>query len=359
MKKKTLLFMMVTFMSFALVLSGCNSGTKDAASPSPSEEAVAPAASTAPSVAPTEEVKDLSGTIDFWTFDETGSKLLADAFMAKYPKVTIKTSLLSWDDLPKNLQTTIAAGSGAPDVAYIEGGMFGKFVNNEGLEDLLAEPYNAARYQDQFVSGNWNRWLSLDGQKLLGFPWDQPPMVTFYRPDILEEAGYPSDPAGFGELLQDQTKVMEMAQALKAKGIFTFEFSQTPIDMLTSKVGFWDHDLNYLRNTDEFATALDLSKQIKQMGLALDQSSFWSDEGKAAMTGGKLLMVTFGTWAQGQLKDLGEDQIGKWKATNLPFGNYVGNGGSTMVIPSQAKNKELAWEFIQFSLASQEGQDAG
>jgi multiple sugar transport system substrate-binding protein len=355
--KRNLTILMIIVLAFAMILSACGSNNENAANKENKSTNTTEPAVVTPEETP-EPPKELAGTLEIWTFDDGGTKVLADAFMALNPNVKINITNPGWNELPQNLQTTIAAGSGAPDVAYIEGGMFGRFVNAEGLEDLLQPQYDAGRYKSNFPEGNWNRWLSLDGTKLIGMPWDMPPQVTFYRPDLIEAAGYPSDPAALGEFLQNPDNVFELAQALQAQGVFAFEFNNTPIDLLTSNAGFFDRDLNYLRNTDTFAQHLDMVKKVKQLGLGMEQSAVWSDEGKALTSTGKIAMLFYGPWYSGQLEGLGDDQLGKWKVTTLPFGLYAGQGGSTMVIPSQGKNKELAWAFVEWSLASMEGNEA-
>lgn len=356
MKKRFNMMLLMTVM-LALVLSACSGGGNKENNTKSTPETTDKATNAPVAAETAEPPKAWSGALNIWTFDDGGTKLLADAFMAKYPDVKITVTNPGWNELPENLATTIAAGTGAPDVAYIDGSMFARFNNIDGLEDLLQAPYDAGKYQGDFTEGNWQRWLSLDGKKLLGMPWDMPPMATFYRPDLLEAAGYPSDPAELAEFMKSPDNVFEMGQALKAQGISLFEFNNTPLDLITSKTGFYDRDFNYLRNTDEFSDALDMVKKVKQLGLALNQSAFWSDEGKAATSTGKLAMVFYGPWIQGQINGLGEDQKGKWKATALPFGISAGNGGSTMVMPAQGKNKELAYAFIEWSLASMEGNE--
>jgi multiple sugar transport system substrate-binding protein len=100
---------------------------------------------------------------------------------------------------------------------------------------------------------------------------------------------------------------------------------------------------------------LDLSKRVAQQKLFLGQS-IWAKEGQQAINSGKLAFVYIGSWGQSNIKDWGKSAAGKWRATTLPFNAYGGMGGSTLSILSQSKNKEIAWEFIKFALASEEGQ---
>lgn len=351
--KKKMAFLLVAVLVLTSLLAACSgsgSGSKTDPTSAPNNSDTNNPDATDQPVA-----KELEGTLEFWTFDGEGAQRFADGFMALHPKVKINVTNPGWNELPANLKNTIAAGSGAPDVAYIAGGTFAELRDGEGLTDLLE--FGLGDYEADFPKGNWEYWKSLDGKKMLGMPFDFTPTVTFYRHDLLENAGYPSDPAELYEFMKDPNNVIEMGEALKAQGVYLFEFDKTPVDNQTAAYAFFDRDLNYVRNNDAFAQALDLSKKVKQLGLAMNKSAIWSDDGKALTSTGKVAMLFYGPWYQGGLADLGEDQLGKWKVTGLPLGVNAGGAGSTLVLPAQGKQKELAYEFVKWSLATTEGNE--
>lgn len=362
--KKSFALVLVFILSLTMLLSACGSDDKktddtktdstatttDTTEPAKTEETTAdpePAA---------EPPKDLSGKLTVWTFATNTHEKMNEAFQAKYPNVQLDFQILSWDDMQKNLKNALATGTGGPDVAMIEGGWFATMNTGEGLEDLLAAPYNAGDLKDKFTDANWQRWHSLDGKKLLGLPWDIPPMVTFFRPDILEENGYPSDPVELGEYIANEDNFLNMAQALKAKGIYILEQNDTIFNLYTQGEGYFDRSLNYVRNNEKFAHGLDLAKKVKQLDLAFKDCALWCDPGKQALASGKIAMLYYGGWATGTIKDAAPDTLGKWRTTTLPFGTTAAQGGSTMGILSQSQNKELAWEYLKFCFASDEGQ---
>jgi len=351
--KRRLMILMTIVLAFGMILSACssnnsdNNGTDGPANNGGGQAVDEPAGNDQALAI------DYEGTLEFWSFDEGGAKMFADAFTAKYPKVKINVTNPGWNELPDNLQTTIAAGAGAPDVAYIAG--LGRFANGEGLEDLLQPPYDAGRFKDSFSKGNWESKLSLDGKRLVGMPWDTPPQVTFYRPDLIEAAGFPSEPNELFEFMKSRDNLVQLGLALKAQGVSLFEWDNSVLSNITT--GFFDRDLNYLRNNDKYAEALDFAKEVKQLGLAMNQSAIWSDEGKALTSTGKVAMLFYGPWYNGGLQDLGEDQAGKWAITGLPFSERALGGGSTLIITSQSKNKELAWAFVEFALGTMEGNE--
>ena len=63
---------------------------------------------------------------------DTAYKALLPKFQAKYPNIEVEIKSLGYVDHHNNLVTTIAAGSGAPDVAAIEIGYIAKFVSMGG-----------------------------------------------------------------------------------------------------------------------------------------------------------------------------------------------------------------------------------
>lgn len=364
--KKSFALVLVFILSLTMLLSACGSDDKKTeetpkdttATTTETTEPAKTDETTADPEPAAEAPKDLSGKLTVWTFATNTHEKMNEAFQAKYPNVQLDFQILSWDDMQKNLKNALATGTGGPDVAMIEGGWFSTMNTGEGLEDLLAAPYNAAELKDKFTDANWQRWHSLDGTKLLGMPWDIPPMVTFYRPDILEENGFPSDPVELGEYIANEDNFLNMAQALKAKGIYVLEQNDTIFNLYTSGEGFFDRGLNYVRNNEKFAHGLDLAKKVKQLDLALKDCALWCDGGKQALATGKVAMLYYGGWATGTIKDAAPDTLGKWRTTTLPFGTTSANGGSTMSILSQSQNKELAWEYLKFTLASDEGQKA-
>lgn len=359
--RKNLFIALMIVLVFTMVLSACsgnnngssNGSSNNGSTTTPSgngQDAETPPAEGDEPAAP------LSGELTIWTFWVDGIKWLADPFIEMHPDVELNIVEMAWDEMHENLLTTLATGTGAPDIAMIEGSFWHRFNVIEGLEDLLQEPYNAWRYENDFASANWDRWKSLDGSKLLGMPWDLPPQAAFYQPDVLGEYGFPTDPVELGEYMQDTENFLNMAQALRADDIYILEFNNTIMDVYTAGPGYFDENLNFIRNNDRFAEGLDLAKRVKQLDLAFNNSAFWSDEGKQAVASGKIAMVYYATWIINEIKGIGPEMMGKWRMAEMPFGVKAGGGGSTVSITSQSDNKELAWELVEFMMTSDPAQ---
>lgn len=360
MKKMTFLLLAI-MLTFSVVLAACggnesNDTASDNTANAVNQEQPANSEPAEEPVAEEEPAKELEGEIELWSFDPNMFPETVEAFQARYPKVKINVVSMEFAEMHEKALTAIAAGTGGPDVLFLEGGQFKNFTAIEGLEDLLQQPYDAGQFRNDFTDANWNRWMSIDGKRLIGMPWDMPPAVSFYRTDILEENGFPTDPAELMQYMSDPENVMNMARTLKSKDIYMFEWRDQPVGLMNMGVTFFDNDLNFRRNTDSFVKGLDLSKQVTQEQLFLGQS-IWVEEGQQAIKNGKLAFIYLGSWGKSQVENWGgPEQSGKWRATGLPFGAYGGQGGSVLSILSQSDNKELAWEFIKYTLASEEGQ---
>ncbi|GMK42620.1 hypothetical protein PCCS19_56800 [Paenibacillus sp. CCS19] len=297
---------------------------------------------------------NISGEVTFWTFldNKKNDETLTKAFNEAYPNIKLKTVFVPFDDLHNKLQTTLAAGKGAPDVALVEQGQFPRYSTGGVLTNLLDQPFDAGKYKEYVSEYNWNRWSSIDGTQLLGMPWDVTPSVTYYRSDIFEELGLPSDPDELGEYIQDPDQYFELAQTLKANNKYSLEWRDSPVHWFGDMYGYFDKDLNWVRNNDDFVKFLDISKKVTQLKIA-PHDGLYSDKGKQRVKKGESVMYVAGTYGARDLAANFPDLKGKWKTTKAPFGLDFGFGGSTFVIPAQSQNKEAAFAFAEWITTSE------
>ncbi|BFH62510.1 ABC transporter substrate-binding protein [Paenibacillus azoreducens] len=299
---------------------------------------------------------ELSGEITLWHHlgesDKSFENVIA-GFNKKYPNVKVKNLRNGATyEIADKLKTAIAAGSGAPDVVLLEQSYFSKFNTTDAFVDLLQPPFDAKRYEGNFPENVWKKFHTLDGKKLMAIPVDAPPGVMYYRADIFEENGFPSDPDELATYMENPDNFMNMAQTLKAQGKYILEYDTEILDMLSDS-RFFDNQLNYNRTGDKYIQGLDLSKKVKQLGLA---ANFNGDAWNQAMNNGKLAMTWSASWYVNYIKDDSKDNSGRWRACRQPLNTYSVGGGSALAIPSQSKNKEAAWAFVEYTLLTLEGQ---
>ena len=137
---------------------------------------------------------ELSGTIVIWGWtsairDVIEAAGIVEEFQALHPNVNIEITYYAPGDVYTNFPLALTAGTGACDVCLIESSNLARFVHMGGLLDLTEqlEPYfdvmNAYRWQDAEMDGRY-----------YAMPWDSGPVVMYYRRDVFEQAGLPSEP---------------------------------------------------------------------------------------------------------------------------------------------------------------------
>ncbi|HEY0826468.1 MAG TPA: extracellular solute-binding protein [Bacilli bacterium] len=347
--KRSLSLTVSMILVLVLVLSACGK--------SPGNDNVS--ATTEPTAAPQEtaapEVKEVSGEVTIWTWDKSVLEPVVPAFNAKFPNVKINIQVVP-DNMGSAL-TTIASGSGGPDIVAIEQGQVSRFNNILGIEDLYQAPYNVMEFKDDFITPQLDRYTSLDGKRLIAMPLDAPPATMYYRADILEAEGFPTDPVELAEFMKDETNVLNMAQSLKAKGkLFLPAMGLYVPDLVAGSAGYFDHSLNYIRNNDQYVKELDFDKKVAQLGL-IQTKSMWAEDGQQAIESGETPIIFSASWLMipSIFPAMHPTQKGLWKVTAPPFGVYSVLGGAGLALLSQSKNKEAAWEFLKFATASTEG----
>ncbi|MGG4035640.1 extracellular solute-binding protein [Paenibacillus cisolokensis] len=344
-------------LAMVLILTACSGGGGSNSEP-PAPSAPSAAEEEESAQEPGEQTvvqdfgKDVSGEVTIWVFNENVFEEIADAFMAEYPKIKVNTIFVPFAELHDKLQTALASGTGAPDIAEVEQGQFTRYVTGGVLENLLAEPYDAGQYKDLVPEYNWERWMSPDGKQLLGMPWDSTPGVWYYRADIFEELGLPSDPAELGEYITDGENFLALTQVLTSNGKYLFEWRDGPIHWAGDEIGYFDDNLNWIRDNDRLVQILDYTKRGNQMNWAPHMGIF-TDEGKQLVLSGQVAGVALGSWGARELAVSFPELSGKWRVTNLPFGLNFPIGGSSFVIPSQSPNKEAAWVYLQWAMRSE------
>lgn len=334
----------------SIIVSGCSSSSKEA------------------DVKPTKNVdkSKISGeiTVGGWDFIEKSLKAALLGFNKEYPNIKVKFKVAPPDDTYKKLLLDLSSGQGAPDVVAIENKNLGQFVSTGGLVDLTK---NIEPYKDQF-----NKFKLLDATqdgKVYAVPWDSGPVGVFYRRDVFEQAGLPSDEASVAKQLSTWDKYLETAKIIHDKtGKKMLSLSKSnnyarlfEIMMQQQNSWYFDKDGKVVVDNDKAKKALNLFKALWDGGYT-DETTPWTDGWYASLAEGKVATEPNAVWLGGFLKSfIAPKAVGKWGVVPLPVweegGNRTANdGGSTLVIPKQSKNKQAAWAFVEYMLTNKDAQ---
>jgi multiple sugar transport system substrate-binding protein len=294
-----------------------------------------------------------------WPSADVAFRAALPGFYEKYPNIKVEVEMAETGAYHQALQTSLAAGQGAPDVGMVEGAYIAQYRDSEALINLLDSPYNAGRYKDDFVGLKWNQAYSSDQKRLVAFSWDIGPSTYFYRADIFEEAGLPSDPEAVAELMSTWPGVLEAAKKVNIPGQrWLLPDVVTLYTAFFHNRDFYDEKLNLVLDRPGDIDCLNVVIEIRKNKLDMN-TSMWSTEANAAFDTGGLASVITGSWYGGFLKDdIDPDGAGNWRATVLPGGlSGMGIGGSFLVIPKQAKHPAESWALLEYLCATVKGQN--
>ena len=207
MKKKSVNRFVAAVLSLAMsasLLAGCGGdGSSDAAGGSTggaSVENTSEGEGASIAAAVEEDPSSISGTIEVggWPSGDDGFEAALAGFNEAYPNIEVELVFTDTTAHHQALQTALTAGSGAVDVAMVEGAYIAQYRDSSALTDLNV--LGAAELKDDFVAFKWDQATSSDGQRLVGIPWDLGPTLYYYRTDVFEEVGLPTAPEEVAEI---------------------------------------------------------------------------------------------------------------------------------------------------------------
>lgn len=326
------------------LLAGCGSG--GTATPEPGDAESGDAAT--PEEA---EESGASGEITFWTaVAEMGP--VADAFNASQDKITVK-----YEEIPNGanggyakILAALTAGEG-PDVAGFEYPVLPQFVADghvAPLNDLVSQDV-LGKYSDQL------RGLTSFGDSMYAMPFDQAPLVMYYRQDLLEAAGVTEPPKTWDEFREAAEKVHQndpsqylVSYNPNEPAVLASLSWQAGAKWFSIDGDSWKIDIN-----DEASKKVaDYWQGLVDDDLVMVTASF-SDEWTAAMADGTTVGVLGASWSAAGIKSRTEegDGAGHWIAAAPPAWDAPASafyGGTSYAITTGSKNPEAAAVFLEW-----------
>ena len=311
-----------------------------------------------------------SGEITVWGWkaavDSLRNSGVLDKFEAEYPDINVEFVEYATDDLYQQLQLAITSGVGAPDVSFLESRILAQFVDFGGLSDLTE------RVQPYLSDVNQFKWTQAvkDG-KYYAMPWDSGPVVMYYRRDVFEKAGLPTDPDEVSNIVATWSGYLEVCKTVKeATGDDCLHQNKANNNGVVYELMLWQQGLGYYNeagditvDSPENIATLEMLGQFWDAGVLSDQSE-WTDGWYAdfASKDAPVATIVTGAWMGTFLKDwIAPGTEGLWGVALIPAmdvgqvraANY---GGANFAIPEQSDNKDAAWAFTEFMLGREESQ---
>ncbi|KIL40773.1 sugar ABC transporter substrate-binding protein [Gordoniibacillus kamchatkensis] len=293
--------------------------------------------------------------LTLWYWNRSIDDNLLAQVNKQFPNIELKAEKIGGDFRAK-LITTITAGTGAPDITGMNSDIATYFPSKDKFVNLF--DLGAQKEAGNYLEWKWKQGVTGDGKFMLGYPMDTGPTALFYRADLFEKAGLPSDPAQVTAQLKDWNAYIDAARKMKAATngqVFMFDNIST-IYMQSLAQG----DKVYFDTTDKFIgdqphikAAWDRAVSISKEGLSAKIGGGTNDW-NAAMNNGKIASFIGAAWMMQILAEAAPDTKGKWRIARAPGGDG-NNGGSFLAIPKQSKHPNEAFEVIKW-LQSPENQ---
>ncbi len=302
---------------------------------------------------------EMADQIEGWGWDVAARSLMltAEEYNAEHDG-TVEIEEFGREAMKDDLQTRLTSGSGAPEVAMLEMIDGQSLIGTGALADISGQIEEAGVYDD-FVPGVWDS-LS-DGDEIYALPWDIGPTAVYYRRDVYDEHGLEADEIETwddfleqGQQLPDDVDMFNIPID-DLDGVWRYQFRQLGNDPFTE-----DGAVN-IANDDSVMIA-ETIKELYDAGIAATLDG-WSSSWFGAYESGDIASLPSAAWMEGTLRDELPDTAGDWGVYPVPAhepgGPRASNwGGSSLMIPEQIDGPErnLAWDYIQWSLATDEMQ---
>jgi ABC-type glycerol-3-phosphate transport system substrate-binding protein len=296
--------------------------------------------------------------LEIWTFVNTHARWfrsMGEDYQAEVDfDFNLDVSEIAYTDMHDKVQIALQTGGvGAPDIADLEQGRFGGFLRgaDPGLLDIKDRLSEGGYLEDLVL--NREALYSYQG-KIYGVEHALTPVVQYYRADVFESAGVDMD------ALVTWDDFIAAGQAVSTDDVKAISFS-APAELYVRQRGFdyFDADGNITLDSDICIDTMDWLLALRDVhGIANQQPA--GDAWWAAINEGKYLTQTGADWYAGFFKDNAPDLSGKWKARPLPVWEEGGSqtscyGGTGACIVQTSDFVEEAWDFVQYTMLSVEG----
>jgi len=310
------------------------------------------------------QAQDLSGEVSIWSWNVAASSLeeVAKGFMAQNPGVTVTVEDLGNGQVfDRMLASCAAGGADLPDIVTVENHESEIFWSQfpDCFADLKTLGYDDAT-ASQFP--DFKRTELEPNGVAYAMPWDSGPVAVFYRRDYYDNAGV--DPATiqtWDDFIAAGQKIQEAnPDVVMTQGDLNGDTEWFRTIANEQGCGYFSNDAASITvNGPGCVAALDTIKKIYDAGLMT--AANW-DEKIQSNNAGTVASQMYGGWYEGTIRSTApEDQQGKWGVYRMPSvtadGAHAANlGGSALAISNTSDAKEAAYAFLQYALATNEGQ---
>ena len=307
-----------------------------------------------------DDAANLEGEITVMAWDVAAEALanLKPGFEEQYPNVTVKVENLGNQQVyDRGLAGCAAGGQDMPDIYAVENNEAEVFWNRFPTCFTDLSEMGASELRSDYPDFKWTE-LTL-GDQIFAIPWDSGPVVTFYRRDLYEQAGINPDEI---ETWDDFIAAGQSLDEATGAKMLWFDFTDDGVwRQLANQNGCF-----YFDDAGETVTAnqpgcVDAMETMKKLYDANVVSIIGWDGAIQAIKNDSLAGAVFGAWYVGTIQSNAPEQEGNWGVYPMPASEEGGVraanlGGSALSIPASTENPEAAMAFVEYALATTNGQ---
>lgn len=287
--------------------------------------------------------------LTFWALGNTHYVNLAQEYMAEHPNIKINISIMTDKFVHQDrMESALSAGSGAPDIFMLDQDFMERFADAQGqfynLYDLGAKGIEV-----NYLYWAWKQATSADGSFQMGLPAGINPTVIYYRTDLLERAGLPTDPEEFSAAINKWDKFAAVAKQFTEVTGIPFADSTDLVfnglrDQSTDRIYFNKVDGTFIGDANpQVKRAYDFTAKGIQEGW-IGSWALGSPEWEKAIREGDVGIILGPTWMEETIRSA-EGTAGKWRIAQIPEGSGSW-GGSFLALPKEGKHPKEAYDFI-------------
>lgn len=243
------------------------------------------------------------------------------------------------------LRVSLAGGAYIPDIAAVNVNASLYFPNEDLFHDL--DDFGAQDYRDLYYDWKWDRGITPSG-RMCFWPMDTGPTGFYYRADIFDDAGLPSEPEEVEAATREWEEWIALGEELRASAdvalvntaasIFNQYINASPERYFDEDdQPLYDRDGSAVREAWELAVQAHTAGVTARLPVETDQNAAWV----SGRTAGHIEAVW---WAE-ILKDTAPDTAGNWRLAMQPV-RPGSSGGSFLSVPTTCKDPEAAFAFL-------------
>lgn len=267
--------------------------------------------------------------------------------------LSVESTTFPGRELAEKIIGTFIAGTGAPDLPFIQEWDFGKYIRGGYIDTHLLDLAPQLSAEDRENVAYEEAWSWQDG--IYGLNIDMSLSIYYYRQDIFAEIG--EDPTAWetyedfvaaGQKLKEQKNAYMTAQDIAGWNQYLILAHQNGGGWFTPE---GENVLNRAENIEALQLWLDF---VNTYEISLATGQFYGPGTTEAQRADGIAGMLIPDWYHNQflIPQLPE-QAGKWRIRPLPRFKADGartahRGGSAVTINKNSQNVEAAWDFMRF-----------